>query len=205
MAISAAKVKGETYLMNTPAHLIFGAAAFAKPGKPAVTMAALAGALAPDLSLYLLAGWQLFIIGTDPEIVFRVMYYSDTWQSIFAVDNSFLVWGGLLGLALKANRAALIAFAGAGLLHLALDFPLHNEDARAHFWPVTDWRFISPVSYWDSRHYGGIVGPIEMAMSLLCLGLLWRRFETLVPRIIMALAALLQIAPLIVWAFVFGG
>ncbi len=204
MAISAAKVKGETHQMNTPAHLIFGAAAFAKPGQTAVTMGALAGALAPDLSLYLLAGWQLVILGTDPQIVFRVMYYSEAWQAIFALDNSFFVWGGLLGLALMAKHPVLVAFAGAGLLHLALDFPLHNDDARAHFWPVTDWRFISPVSYWDPRHYGGIVGPIEMAASLLCLGVLWRRFKTVPPRVIMALAALLQVAPFIVWAFVFG-
>jgi len=204
VAISAAKVKSETNPMNTPAHLIFGAAAFAKPGQPKVTLAALVGALAPDLSLYLLAGWQLFILGTDPQIVFRVMYYSDAWQAIFAVDNSFFVWGGMLGLALMSKRPALVAFAGAGLLHLALDFPLHNDDARAHFWPMTDWRFISPVSYWDRNHYGGIVGPIEMAMSLICLGILWRRFTTWLPRLIMAAAATLQVAPFIVWAFVFG-
>jgi len=33
---------------------------------------------------------------------------------------------------------------------------------------------------------------------------LWRRFKTVPPRVIMALAALLQVAPFIVWAFVFG-
>lgn len=41
--------------MNTPAHLIIGLAAFGKPGAPRVTAAALAGAMIPDLSLYLLA------------------------------------------------------------------------------------------------------------------------------------------------------
>jgi len=93
----------------------------------------------------------------------------------------------------------LIAFAGAGLLHLALDFPLHNDDARAHFWPATDWRFISPVSYWDLRHFGGIIGPIEMAMSLLCLGGLWRRFKALLPRALIAGAAVFQVALIVVW------
>jgi len=37
------------------------------------------------------------------------------------------------------------------------------------------------------------------------LGILWRRFKTLLPRALMAGAAVFQIAPFIVWAFVFGG
>ncbi len=190
--------------MNTPAHLIFGAAAFGRPGKPWVTGAALLGALAPDLSLYLMAGWQLVVLGTDPNIVFRVMYYSDSWQAIFAVDNSVFVWGALLGFALWVRSPVAIAFAGAGLLHLALDFPLHNDDARMHFWPVTDWKFISPVSYWDPRHYGGIVGTIEMVLSVACLALLWRRFRLLWQRIVLGLAAVLQVAPSLVWFFLLG-
>ena len=191
--------------MNTPAHLIFGAAAFARPGQPRVTLAALVGALAPDLSLYVMAGWHLFVLGTNPHIVFNVLYFSDLWQSIFAVDNSFFVWGGALGFALWAGRPALIAFAGAGLLHVALDFPLHNDDARAHFWPVTDWKFVSPLSYWDRNHYGGIIGPIEMLACLVSIGVLWRRFAAVLPRVVLAGAACLQLAPVFIWVFVFEG
>lgn len=191
--------------MNTPAHLIFGAAAFAKPDNGRVSAAALFGALLPDLSLYLLVGWQLLIVGTDARTIFDVLYFSDSWQTIFAIDNSFLIWGAALGFALWSGKPAFIALAGAGLLHLALDFPLHNDDARAHFWPVSDWRFISPVSYWDRNHYAGIVGPIEMLASLTCLVILWRRFVALIPRIVIAAAALMQIAPGLIWMFVFDG
>ncbi|MEM6408355.1 MAG: cobalamin biosynthesis protein CobQ [Pseudomonadota bacterium] len=191
--------------MNTPAHLIFGAAAFARPGALGVTMAALAGALAPDLSLYLMAGWHLFVLGTDAQVVFDVLYFSDLWQAIFAVDNSFFVWGGALGLALWLRSPAFIAFAGAGLLHLALDFPLHHDDARAHFWPVSDWKFVSPVSYWDRDHYGGIVGPLEMLASLICLGVLWQRFTTWLPRLVLGIAGAMQLLPVFIWVFVFDG
>ncbi|MEJ6403518.1 hypothetical protein [Yoonia sp. 2307UL14-13] len=52
--------------MNTPAHLIFGMTAFGRSGQVKVTAAALFGALLPDLSLYLLAGWHLNILGTSP-------------------------------------------------------------------------------------------------------------------------------------------
>ena len=191
--------------MNTPAHLIFGAAAFARPGAMAVTLAALCGALAPDLSLYLMAGWHLFVLGTDAQIVFNVLYFSDLWQAIFAVDNSFFVWGALLGFALWLRSPAMIAFAGAGLLHLALDFPLHHDDARAHFWPLTDWKFVSPVSYWDRDHYGGIAAPLEMLASLICLAILWRRFKTWLPRLVMLVAGALQLFPVFIWVFVFEG
>ena len=190
--------------MNTPAHLIFGATAFGNKAQPWTTAAAILGALAPDVSLYVMAGWQLVILGTDPNIVFRVMYYSDAWQSVFAVDNSFLIWGALLGFALWLRRPVFVAFAGAGLLHLALDFPLHNDDARMHFWPLTDWKFISPVSYWDPRHYGGVVGMIEIIASLVCLVILWRRFQVIWQRAILFLAGMLQVAPFFAWILILG-
>lgn len=183
----------------------FGATAFARADNARVTAAALFGALLPDLSLYLLAGWHLLILGTDADTVFNVLYFSESWQAIFAVDNSFLIWGAALGLALWFGGSAWIAFAGAGLLHLALDFPLHNDDARVHFWPASDWRFISPVSYWDPNHYAGVVGPIEMLASLVCLAILWRRFVALVPRLLIAATGVMQLAPGLFWAFVFDG
>ncbi|SEW25955.1 hypothetical protein SAMN04488515_1891 [Cognatiyoonia koreensis] len=192
--------------MNTPAHLIFGITAFGRADSGKVTLAAAAGALIPDLSLYVLAGWHLIVLGTDPEIVFGQMYYSEEWQRIFRIDNSFVLWGIALGLAAMLRSKVFIALSAAALLHLLLDFPLHNDDARAHFWPVTNWKFISPVSYWDTRYYGHIVGPVEVAAVLGCCFVLWQRYAH-VPamRVATAAAALLQISPVIVWMLFFGG
>lgn len=190
--------------MNTPAHLIMGAAAFAKPGAPWVTLAAIAGAIAPDLSLYLMAGWHLLILGTSPRIVFDELYFSDLWQQVFAIDNSFFLWGALLLAGLATKRSWLIAFGGAGLLHIAFDFSLHHDDGRMHFWPLSNWIFESPVSYWDRNHYGDIVGPLEMALSLILLVVLWRRFQAMIPRAIIFAAALMQLAPVFIWVFIFS-
>jgi len=77
---------------------------------------------------------------------------------------------------IMARSGVLIALCGAALFHLALDFPLHNDDARAHFWPVTNWKFISPVSYWDPKHFGHIVGPIEVGMVIAASIYIWRKF-----------------------------
>lgn len=123
--------------MNTPAHLIFGMVAFGDPNKRAVLLAAAAGALIPDASLYALAGWELLVRGTSPDIVFGQMYYGEAWQSVFRIDNSFVLWGIALGLAVMARSQVFIALCAAALLHLVLDFPLHNDDARAHFWPIS--------------------------------------------------------------------
>ena len=108
--------------MNTPAYIIFGIAAFGNPDRRAVTTAAIAGAVIPDLSLYLLSGWELLIKGTSATFVFGQMYYSESWQSIFRIDNSFVLWGLLLVVGLMARSAVLIALCSAALMHLTLDF-----------------------------------------------------------------------------------
>lgn len=191
--------------MNTPAHLLLGAAVFAKPGARLVTAAAVFGALLPDLSLYLLAGGAIYVLGVPPETVFGEYYFSDSWQTIFAIDNSLILWGGLFALSMLWGGAVLRAFAGSGLLHVSTDFLLHNDDARRQFWPVSDWVFHSPVSYWDPNHYGWLMGPLEM---LLCVGLalvLWRRFHGVIARLTVLLLLGLEILPWAVFALVLGG
>ena len=189
--------------MNTPAHLIVGAAAFARPGAWKINLGALLGAIAPDLSLYFMAGTALFLMDVPPNIVFDEYYFSPAWQQVFAIDNSFVIWGLLCGAAVALRRPALIAFTGAALLHLALDFPLHHDDARRHFWPLTDWVFVSPVSYWDTAHHGNIVGPLEGLLYLVLLAVLWRRFRGGFARLTIAAGGALQIVPVFFWVFIF--
>ena len=191
--------------MNTPAHLVVGMAAFGRPDAAGVTAAALLGALLPDLSLYLMAGWELFLMRTPPETVFREMYYSDAWQAVFAVDNSIPLWGLVLGVGLWLRRPWVVALAGAALLHVVTDLALHNEDARRHFWPLSDWVFVSPVSYWDRRHYGDVVGPVEIALVLALCVWLWTRHRHVAVRAVIAALAVAEAAPLVMWAIVFAG
>lgn len=186
--------------MYTPTHLIFGLAAFGRVDAPKVTAAALTGAILPDLSLYLLAGTNLLVLGTDPEVVFGQLYYSDAWQSIFRIDNSFIVWGFVLALGVALRRAWIIVLAGAALLHIGLDFPLHHDDGRAHFWPLSNWVFESPVSYWDPNHYGTILTPIEVAVSWVVCGVLLRRFTGWPMRALIVGFALLQAPVAVAWA-----
>lgn len=174
--------------MNTPAHLVFGAVAFGRPDVPRTTFGALAGSLAPDISLYLMTAVSIWGLGISPQTVFRELYYSGGWQQVFAIDNSFVLWGLALAVATRARSAPAIAFTGAALLHLAFDFPLHTHDARMHFWPLTEWRFESPVSYWDDGAHARLVEGTVLGAVVLLGVLIWRRFRTWAMR---ATAALL--------------
>jgi hypothetical protein len=195
--------------VNTPAHLIFAAAAFARPerepgdGARAVNGAALLGGLMPDFSLYFAFVWGVAALGMSPQTFFGEVYFWPELQAVFAIDNSFVVWAGVLGLAIVVRHLALIAFAGSGLLHLVFDFTLHNDDARMHFWPVSDWVFVSPVSYWDPAHYGGIASIAEIGVCLVLLALLWRRFTGGLARGLILLGLTTQIAPGLAWTLLF--
>lgn len=161
--------------MNTPSHMLVGAAVFARPIPPRTLIAALAGGLVPDMPMFAMVLWSTRIAGVPEHEVFGRLYFSDRWQAVFAVDHGFLIWGALLALALWRGNPVLRAFAGAGLLHAAADFLTHNDDARRQFWPLSDWVFQSPVSYWDPRFYGGPFAVFEFSLAVLLTAVLcWR-------------------------------
>ncbi|WP_299724555.1 cobalamin biosynthesis protein CobQ [uncultured Tateyamaria sp.] len=189
--------------MNTPAHLLIGAAIFGRPAHTPIVLGAFAGALLPDLSLYLMAGAALFVMAIPPSRVFNELYYSDEWQTVFAIDNSFLLWGLLLGLALWRQAPWAIALASAALLHLALDFPLHHDDGRPHFWPASAWVYESPISYWDRAHGAFWVAPFEAGLALISAVVLWLRRVPLWAAVLTAILVLAEFWIVRKWLFFF--
>ena len=129
--------------------MLIAASLFAKPQKPAITWVAVAGGLLPDLSLYLLVFNSLVLRGDTPDQVFGEFYFSDEWQRIFSIDNSFFVWALVIAIGFYWKREWVWVLGVACVVHLLGDFPLHHDDGRAHFWPFSDWIFQSPLSYWD--------------------------------------------------------
>ncbi|MEM7522008.1 MAG: cobalamin biosynthesis protein CobQ, partial [Pseudomonadota bacterium] len=162
--------------MNTPAHLLIGAALFSRRNNRPATLGAILGAVAPDLSLYIMAGVSMFVLGIAPERVFNELYFSDAWQLVFAVDNSIPLWGAVLVLGLWRKWTFVWALAAAALVHIGLDLPLHHDDGRAHFWPFSSWVFESPVSYWDRNHHSLWFLPLGAVLAAAALFSLLRRF-----------------------------
>lgn len=169
--------------MTTQAHLIFAMAAFGKPKHIARTWVAVLGGFLPDFSLYFLTIWARFVQGISFDRIFGELYYSEAWQLVFKIDNSFILWGMLLLVGLWRKWVFLWVLAAGALLHIGLDFPLHHDDGRAHFWPLSNWVFESPVSYWDPNHYGLFVAPFEIAVVFLAGIWVLRRWEDLGARI----------------------
>lgn len=180
--------------MHTQTHVLLGAAAFGRgpaAGRPA--LAAAAGGLAPDLAAFLLVGAAL-AGGMKAEAIFRTAYFSSSWQAVMAPFHSVPLWSLALLVAFVLRLRSGLAFAGSGLLHQAGDFPLHHDDPHRHFWPLSDQRFESPLSYWDPAHGGLWIAPLELAAGLALTIWLWRRWPGRWPRTALALIGLLYLA-----------
>ncbi|MGQ0563841.1 MAG: cobalamin biosynthesis protein CobQ [Gemmobacter sp.] len=181
--------------------MLIGAAVFARPLVPATLLAALAGRLVPDMPMFAMIFWATLVVGVPEQEVFGTLYFSENWQAVFAVDHGLLVWGGLLGLAIWRRHTILRAVAGAGLLHALADFLTHNDDARRQFWPVSDWVFRSPVSYWDRQFYGSQFAVFEFALVLLLTAWLCWRMPRLWERALLLAVA----APVVLPVLLTGG
>ncbi len=151
--------------MNTQAHLLLGAAVLGRRNSPARNIAAVLGSLAPDLMMFVMVAWQGWVLGRTRSQIFREDYFSPFWQEVFAVSNSLLVFAAVATAGAWVRRPWLLVFGLAGLLHVLFDIPLHVNDGHPPFWPVSDWIFRSPYSYWDDRHGAGIIAPAEFVLS----------------------------------------
>ena len=171
--------------MNTPAHALIAVASLAGGQRRPLTRYALLGAVLPDLPMFGFFLWQREVVGLPGSQIWGEVYFRANWQLLFDSFNSLPV--ALLGLALASLagpklRSAAQMFFGAMILHIALDLPLHHDDAHRHFLPLSNWRFESPVSYWDPAHAGAFGAAIEVACVLGSSVVLWRRFEGRVVR-----------------------
>ena len=75
------------------------------------------------------------------------------------------------------TQSVICLFALSAVTHLLGDFPVHVSDAHPHFWPVSDWRFHSVVSYWDKNHYGSVFSLFEAALGILLSIILFKRYQ----------------------------
>ncbi len=152
--------------MNTPSHSILNLAVLGRAQQTARTWPILIGSWLPDAALFGFYAWAK-LSGFTEQAIWGDLYYSPFWQDVFAIGNSIPL--ALLGCGIAAWRKwpqATVLFASM-LLHHAEDLPFHNEDAHRHFWPLTDFRFVSPMSYWDTDHMGAYGALIELILVLL--------------------------------------
>jgi hypothetical protein len=176
--------------MHTQTHVLVASGLMAKRQSPAVNWAAALGGLLPDMPMFVMFGWNRFVDGIEPQVIFDKLYFEPTWQTTVAIAHSIPLMLATLALGFALRLDWLKVFSVAVLLHIALDLPFHHDDAHAHFWPFTMWRFFSPLSYYDSSHYAAYVMPIEVVLALGMAVLLWRRFPSYWVRALLVLTSL---------------
>lgn len=148
--------------------------------------AVLLGSVAPDAPLYMLsfggAAWFRFVEGWEwPQIfphMFSKLFYEDPWWISLhnCLHSPLAVGSALVALLAWKGRAQFWQswwawFFLSCLLHTLVDIPVHHDDGPLVFWPLNwNYRFASPVSYWDRAHYADVVMPAEAALTLGLLG-----------------------------------
>jgi len=151
--------------MNTPAHAIVNLLLFRKRARETHAVAIIAGALLPDAPMLVFYLWSR-LMGMSEHHIWREGYFDPGWQAVFDAFHSFPLLGLAWLLAWRARMQVIMVFFASMLMHSLFDFPLHHNDAHRHFWPLSDFRFASPVSYWDPAYYGQWMAPLELIVVL---------------------------------------
>ena len=166
--------------MQSPTHTLLALALLSKKGDKKRNWAVFLGSIIPDAAIYIWAPYQRFVNGESWQKIWRELYFQEPMQNLIAYFNSIPIYGALavIGYVMRAKTwgKVLLFFALAALTHMATDLPVHNHDAYRHFWPLSDWRFISPFSYYERDHHAGVVSLIEAAIAVISMVVLWRRF-----------------------------
>lgn len=170
--------------MNTTTHVLVGAALLGRQGNAARTVAAMLGGLAPDLPIVVLIVVAQLFQGASQDAIFGGLYLSPTWQAVIGPSHSVFVWLTVWAVAIAISSAPTATLASAALLHLAMDIPFHHGDAHRHFWPISDWRYMSPISYWDPAYHGLIVAAAEAALAVAATAYLLFRHKTTMIRVV---------------------
>ena len=180
--------------MNTPTHILVAVSLLARPRSPRRNLLVIAGALVPDLSIFVFFACMQLFTSLSMEQIWREAYWTEPWQTLGAISNSVPIAIGLLALGTWRKVPLVTVFALALLTHALLDFPLHADDAHKHFWPLSDWRFHSPVSYWDPSHHGAIGNVIDLTVFVAACVVIWHRFRARWVRASIVVTAVLYVA-----------
>ena len=149
--------------MNTQSHALINMALLSRGHKPRHHGGALIGAVLPDLPIFVFFGVEALILRHSQAEIWSERYFLPQWQNFIDPFNSvpLILLGVGIGYLLRSDFV--LAVCWSMLLHCLFDFFLHREDAHRHFFPLWDYKFMSPVSYWEADYHAGIVSAVEIA------------------------------------------
>ncbi|MFZ1397390.1 MAG: metal-dependent hydrolase [Candidatus Promineifilaceae bacterium] len=171
--------------MQTPSHFLVTAVLAHKAPFRHHTIhksALLVGSILPDLPLLLLTiGYEIYFRWfatppTDGSIMeylhFDLFFNDPAWIISHNFFHSLVINGALLsigywGMQRKWRWARpLFWLSVSTLFHTIIDIFTHHSDGPLLFFPLNwDYRFASPVSYWETAYYGRQFAIIEYALD----------------------------------------
>ena len=185
--------------MLTQSHIAIGLLIAAKSGRRAAITGAILGGIAPDISMLPMMLVSSLMLGQSMEQIWSVTYYSAPWWTIDQISNSaplYAVFAAVSALLVRRSDhwapRFMLAFSLTALLHVGFDLLTHASDGHIHFWPLTDFVFASPVSYWESEHHGRLFGFVEAFAGLIAVVVLWRMYRGWVVRTFCGILALMS-------------
>lgn len=152
--------------MNTPSHAIINLAILGRSQRPDLNLLIVLGGILPDIPIFIFYFWAKFIAKLPFDKIWSEAYYLPLNQNIVALFHSFplAIIGCLIAYYFGWEKVQILFLSM--ILHSLGDFPVHHDDAHRHFYPFSNYRFISPISYWDPNHYGSIFRLVEMMLVL---------------------------------------
>lgn len=167
--------------MITPSHVIFNLALLGSRARPQKNSAIFMGALAPDIIVYFIFLIRVVGQGLAPDESLIITILSP--EPYISLSHSLIVVPLLWVIASLLNRQWFATAFLSSLLHIIFDFFLHHSDAYMHFYPLTTWRFVSPISFWDPNHYGTIISTIEFGLLVVMTLIAWPKVKSSQARI----------------------
>ncbi len=164
--------------MNTPSHSIINLAVL-MPLEPTAALPIFLGSVLPDFPMLVLYIWAKGIQKQSERQIWGETYWQPFWQNFTHGFHSIplAIAGALLSYYAMGSVPLALLFVSA-VLHSLGDLPVHHDDAHRHFLPLTGYRFISPLSYWDRRYHAKWVALAEKLLVLLATILVFPQFET---------------------------
>ncbi|MEO0736346.1 MAG: hypothetical protein AAFZ35_06020 [Cyanobacteria bacterium J06649_12] len=169
--------------MNTPSHVILNLALLGRRSRAQLNKPIFWGAMLPDLAMFGFYAWAKLIAQMDEATIWREAYYEPFWQTIFDAGNSIplALLAIAIALGVRSRRPgwqpltdSVLFLSASVILHCLADLPVHVDDGHRHFWPLSNFRFESPISYWDPDHHGAAVAGVEYALVLFASWRVWK-------------------------------
>ena len=143
-------------------------------------LAFIVGSVLPDAPIGVLT---LLAIVNTPDMSSAMTYMdraytsSPLWIALHNTPHSFVVMGllSVLGYVLIRKRWGrwLLWYAAGATLHIVIDIATHAGDGPMFLYPLSDYRFDSPVSYWDPAYYGRAFTAFEYLLDAILLAYLF--------------------------------